>query len=110
MSNHYSVKFRGDTIASFQSVYDVQALVLGHRTPTGPLVLLDRYKTVKSAKRVAASLVDNYSPSTPVRSSSGLFNPQAFSTFVIEATPGNVEIYDAAIVAEYDTTRASLTN
>jgi len=103
MSNHYSVKFRGDTIASFQSVYDVQALVIGHRTPTGPLVLLTHYKTVKTAKREAADMVSRYNPAHRNEHA-------AFSAFVIEATPGNVEIYDAAIVAEYDTTRASLTN
>jgi hypothetical protein len=100
--HHYALQFRGDTIASFDSVYDTQALVVGYRSPGGALVLIDRYKTVKNAKRVAASLVDNYREDTPVRTSSGLFSPQAYSAFIIEVRPGRPEILDSEILFEFD--------
>jgi hypothetical protein len=86
--NEYVITFRGDIIDRLTSVYPVLHLVVGYKTPTSNISVLDRFKTVKSAssamvERTVSRSVNDYS---------------IYSGFVIKALPGTTEIVDADII------------
>jgi len=86
--SEYTITFRGEIIATFTSVYPVLHLVVGYKTPTSPIAVHDRFKTVKTA---SSSMVE--------RTVSRSINEYSLhSAFVIKALPGTTEIVDADII------------
>jgi hypothetical protein len=88
MSKHeYTIAFRGETLFHFTSVYDVQHVVVGYRTPTGRIEVLDRYKTLPVAVNTVKGRIRLY-PNT---------QHGAYSAFVVECRPGTTEVSAAPV-------------
>jgi len=82
MKHSYTLTFRGETVASFTSVYDVQAVRLGYRrAPDGTVssrpAMLDRMKTIRALVRASVPAEWRTYPG---------------QTFVVMARPGTTEI------------------